>query len=71
LTQHVIDGIAPLGLRTLDKDPTEAGFFDLFGGYIMAPNMVNAVFWPDKLLDLGSSIVPEDPYPANEILPSN
>jgi hypothetical protein len=71
LTQDVIYGVAPLGFRTLDKRLAEADFFDLFGGYTMACNMVNSVFRPDKLMDIHSLIVWEESYPANEPLPSN
>jgi hypothetical protein len=59
-----------LGFRTQDKRLAKADFFDLCGGYTMAGNVVNSVFWPDKLMNFHASIVPEDPYPANGTLSS-
>jgi hypothetical protein len=44
LTQDVIDGIAPLGFRLLDKRLAKAGFFDLFGSYTVPCNVVYSVF---------------------------
>lgn len=44
LTQDVLDGMAPLRFRTLDKRLAEADVFDLFGGDTMPCKVVYLVF---------------------------
>jgi len=51
----------------LNKRPTEADLFDFFGDYSVTRNVVDAIFRPDKLMDLHFSIVPEDWCAVNDI----